>query len=220
MMEPSRADRLATVITAACALVATAWLIFGPQQLPRERAEDTAIGLSSAEWAEVVAGGNRMGPANRDADLVIFVDYQCPWCRVLEERMDLLRKTRFADLAVIYRHFPIEQLHPHARDASLAIECAAQQERFVPFHRALFAAQDSIGHITWGTFATRAGVRNLERFDACIANPETRVRTERDEALARDLGLRGTPAILASGKRYRGTPDTAKLAEIIAEGRR
>lgn len=168
------------------------------------------------EWRSFAASGQRIGPADAPVTIVEFSDFQCPFCAVAAETLRDLRE-RFGDsIAIVYRHFPLTEIHPHATAAAIASECAAEQGRFEAFHDALFASQDSIGRVDWTWFASRAGLAQAEAFENCIAEERTAPVVARDEAAGRTLGVAGTPTLLVNDRRLLGRADGALLDSLVS----
>lgn len=167
-----------------------------------------------AEWLELLRAGVRQGPASAPLQVVYFSDFECPACRTLHARLDSLSGRHPGSVAVTVLHFPIESLHPHARAAAVAAECAGDQARFTEFARLLFAAQERIGITAWDAFAWEAGVPDLETFRRCTAGPEAPARVRRHEALAGRLGVTGTPTVIVNALMFDIPPSTAQLDSI------
>lgn len=167
-----------------------------------------------AEWLELVGAGVPQGPARAPLQVVYFSDFECPACRTLHARLDSLSARHRGMVAVTMLHFPIESLHPHARAAAVAAECAGDQARFAEFARLLFRAQERIGTTAWDALARKAGVPNLEVFRRCTAGAEAPERVRRHEALGRRLGVSGTPTVIVNGLMFDIPPSTAQLDSI------
>lgn len=204
---------IATALTVACAVTATSILVWKEFVRPSPR-ESVARFTSQPDWRSYAATGRRLGSPTADIVLVEFADFQCPACKVLEERLRDVRE-RFGDrVAVVYRHFPLP-IHQHAHSAAVASECAGQQGRFDAFHQALFTRPDSIGVQSWEDIAARAGVPDTRQFERCRADSAAVRVVQADVADAHKLGLRGTPTVLVNGVRFTGTIPQATLDSVI-----
>lgn len=192
----------ALVVLTLCAVVTTALVVrrefFPAAQAQAPRPEKVP------EWRSFAREGHRMGPVEAPVTIVVFSDFQCPFCAVLMSRLDEVRRAHPGDLAIVYRHFPLAS-HPHALSAARASDCAAEQDRFAAFHDALFAAQDSIGVVPWTRFATVAGVPDQARFQSCVKGTGALATVERDAAAARRLRVTGTPTLLINDVRLQGS---------------
>ena len=84
------------------------------------------------------------GPATALVTLVEYGDYECPYCRAAVAIVDELQRVLPDELRFVFRHFPLENLHPHARHAAEAAEAAGAQGRFFEMHAALFEHQTAL----------------------------------------------------------------------------
>lgn len=211
----------ATGLLVVCALVVTAAVV--RRELfpsPAAAAQGDTAPRPVERWAEIAAAGQRMGPASAPVLIVEFSDFQCPFCATFSGTLRSLRAKYPDRVAVLYRHAPIDQLHPHARKAALAAECAGEQGRFEPYHDRLFAQQDSIGVKPWARFAADAGVADTAAFDQCVRDGRLMPNVERDADLAQRTGIRLTPSIVIDGTLIPGALSEAELERwITGEGR-
>lgn len=134
--------------------------------------------------------------------------------RAPESRVKELRSRFPEDLAVVYRHYPLDR-HRHARSAAYAVECAAAQGKLLEMTDLLFALQDSVGLIGWTDLAKRAGIADSSAHVACMRNETTIQRVVMDEALGRQLGVRGTPTVLVNQWRVREPPTLTLLVALV-----
>lgn len=210
-MKGERLLNAALFVLTVCALVTTGLVVrrefFGPRAV-------SATPVHIPSWRSFARHGHRMGPADAPVTIVVFSDFQCPYCGMLMERLRAVRSAHPAEVAVVYRHFPV-QGHAHAADAAKASECAADQGRFEPFHDALFAARDSIGRVPWERFAASAGVPDLSAFQRCASAPGPVAALERDTLAARKLYVSGTPTMLINGLRMVGAPPLDSLEAYV-----
>lgn len=205
---------VAVVVLSVCAVLLTGtlvWREFGPKS-----SLDQAERISTiTEWRKFSGRGVAAGPADAPVTIVEFSDFQCPFCRAIQADLDSLRLTHGDAIRFIYRHFPIEGLHPWARKAALASECAHAQGTFRSMHDVLFDKQDSIGLKSWQSFAVDAGVSDLDRFERCLVGDEHRAAIERDVAAAHELGIRSTPTLLVNENLIRGRIPLRQLRQIV-----
>ncbi len=140
-----------------------------------------------------------------DAPLVLveYGDFECPYCGraapVVEELV-----ARFGDeLAVVFRHLPLVDVHEHAEMAAEAAEAAAAQGRFWEMHDALFAAQGNLDASALVERATHLGL-DVDRFVADLDDRRHSLRVARDVSSAADSGAAGTPTFFINGRRHTG----------------
>ena len=97
-------------------------------------------------------------------------------------------------LQLVFKHLPLEALHPDAPLAAQVAECARQQNHFRPVHDAFFAAPRGNGNADFLAIARRQKLES-KRLDACLGG-DVAARVEADIAEARGFGVAGTPAFL------------------------
>lgn len=204
---------VAAGILAVCALVVTGLLV-KRELFPSVTTAAPAI-QTIADWSEYAAAGQRMGPAQAPVTMIEFSDFQCPFCRMLAMRIDSLQHLYPGQIAVVYRHFPMADIHPHAVGAALASECAGQQHRFEQYYRLLFSKQDSIGRVDWIHFAVEAQVPDTVTFAQCVRDSVTVTRVREDMAAGSALGVTGTPGLLINDQFIPGAPQMDRLNSMV-----
>ena len=218
-MKPRLAD-LATGLMVCCALLMTVAVVHREFFAAPATAQADTRPRPVDNWEQLTAAGRRMGPADAPVQIVEFSDFQCPFCATFAATLKKAR-ARYPDrISVLYRHYPIQQIHPHARTAGLAAECAGEQGRFEAYHDALFAAQDSIGTRAWERFAAEAAIPDLDAFTRCVREERLLANVDRDAALAEESGIRLTPTIVVNGTLIPGALSEAELEEWITGRRR
>lgn len=208
-----RALNVALLVLTACALVVTGLVVRREVVDPPARAH-AARPVEVVSWREYGREGHRMGPPTARVTVVVFSDFQCPYCGALMRSLHEVRAAFPDEVAVVYRHYPLPN-HPHALGAARASDCAATQGRFIEYHDALFAAQDSIGLVEWSRFAVSAGIQDLEAFQACAADTARSARIVRDVSAGGRLRVTGTPTLLINGLRFQGAMPAETLAAHV-----
>jgi protein-disulfide isomerase len=159
-----------------------------------------------------------LGPANAPVTLVEFSDFECPVCRNLHDALRGLLPN-YPQVRVVFKDYPIEQIHPWARTAALAGRCAYQQDpkAFWKMYDLIYDGQETISaENAWGKmtdFAGQSGL-NAEVFHACVASPEAgaAVNASRDNGI--QLEVNSTPTIFVNGRRIVGA-DPHTLEQYI-----
>lgn len=210
-MSRERLLDIAVATLVLCALVTTTLVV----------RREFFVGMASAavpsrikEWRDYSRDGHRMGPADAPVSVIVFSDFQCPYCAALMEGLRTLRSEHPREVAVIYRHFPLAS-HKAAVAAVRASECAAAQGRFEAYHDALFAGRDSIGHLPWESFAREAGITDLPRFRECAAETGPLPALARDTVAGKRLEVTGTPTLLINETRLQGLPPMDTLRSYV-----
>jgi protein-disulfide isomerase len=212
-------DALQTGFLLLLAVAAVGTLVVQANRMrgPNQNASNVADSPTRvAEWLELRYAGPRTGPATAPLQIVYFSDFECPACKTMHRRLDSLSQRYAGNVAVTMLHFPIESLHPHARAAAVAAECAATQSRFAEYSQVLFGAQERIGITPWEDFAREAGVPDLPAFQICLRGPEVHARVRRHESMGARLGITGTPTVVVNGLMFSYPPSTAQLDSIAA----
>ncbi|HKW00376.1 MAG TPA: DsbA family protein [Vicinamibacterales bacterium] len=169
-----------------------------------------------SEWRSFIRSGALEGAPNARVTLVVFADYQCPFCRDLESKIAKVRASRGSSIAYEYRNFPLAG-HPFARAAAIAAECARRQGRFQAFHDSLFAQQDSLGKKPWSKFAEQANVSDLTTFNNCVGDSATAAIVDDDLKAGEKLGVNGTPTFLVNDRLFPGTVPSDELDQLVAK---
>ncbi|MGC1482357.1 MAG: thioredoxin domain-containing protein [Candidatus Acidiferrum sp.] len=159
-----------------------------------------------------------LGPANAPVTVVEFSDFECPVCRSLH---DVLRGLlpNYPQVRVIFKDFPLDQIHPWARTAALAGRCAYQQDpnAFWRMYDLIYDNQDVISaENAWGQmtdFAGKSGI-NADVLKACMASPEAGAAIDASRANGVLLEVSSTPTIFVNGRRLVGA-DAHLLEQYI-----
>jgi protein-disulfide isomerase len=162
--------------------------------------------LSSAPLPAVGPTDHVRGPAHAPL-VVVYGDYECPFCAALELRL------RALPLRVAFRHFPVRGSHPRAYPAACAAEAAARQGAFWEMHDALFADQGRLEDPHLWARAERLGL-DVARFDADRRDPLIASRILADFRGGVRAGVPTTPTLFHDGVLYAGRPDEAALARL------
>jgi protein-disulfide isomerase len=159
-----------------------------------------------------------LGDPNAAVTLVEFSDFECPVCRSLH---DVLRGllANYPQVRVVFKDFPLEQLHPWARTAALAGHCAYQQDpaAFWKVYDAIYDNQEIISAenawVKMGDYAGQAGL-NGDTFKACMASAEAIAAVDASRANGQQLQVNSTPTIFVNGRRVVGA-DARTLEQYI-----
>ena len=156
------------------------------------------------------------GAVDGRVTLVEYGDFQCPYCGDAYPVVRDLAE-RFGDsLRFVFRHMPLDDLHPRAHAAALAAEAAAVQGRFWEMHDRLFAHQDRLGREDLVAHAEAVGC-DPDRFVTDLDDDELLDRVRRDIASAEASGVRGTPTFFVGETRHRGPFDAESLISALED---
>ena len=145
--------------------------------------------------------------------LVVYGDYECPYtAAAMRDIGDMLDSG--AGFELVFRHFPLRSIHPHAQAAAEAAEAAHRQGRFWEMHALLFLSQRFLEDADLQRYSERLGL-NMARFEADLLDPAIASRIERDVESGTLSGVEGTPSLFIDGIRYRGPRDPASLGRAL-----
>ena len=146
--------------------------------------------------------------------LVVYGDFECPYTAATMQSIGALLESGAA-LELVFRHFPLRSIHPHAGAAAATSEAAARQQRFWEMHDVLFRNQRHLESADLRRYAERLGL-DLARFESDLVDPAVAARIDRDVESGERSGVDGTPSLFIDGIRYRGPRDRAGLAEALS----
>jgi Na+/H+ antiporter NhaA len=160
------------------------------------------------------------GDPNAPLTLVEYGDYECPFCSRATGAIDEVRAHFGDDLRYVWRHLPLERVHPRAFDAARAAEAAGLQGKYFEMGIQLFEHQDDLEWSDIYRYANSIGV-DLERFDEDVRVHPTKVlhRVQDDAQDAELMDLNSTPTFFVNGKRHKGPWDSASLIRALETGR-
>ena len=147
--------------------------------------------------------------------LVEYGDFECPYCGNAYPEIRELRRRLGDRLTFEFRHFPIEERHPHALLAAEAAEAARAQGRFDDMHDLLFENQRALEHDDLIGYAKQLGL-DVERFEQELNDHVHAEKIHADRARGEAEGVSGTPAFFIDGKRYDGFYDAETLADALS----
>lgn len=155
------------------------------------------------------------GPRDAPVTLVEYGDYECPFTRAAAEVVDAVRARLGRQLRVVFRHFPLPEIHPLAQGAAEAAESGAAQNVFWPLHAALLRGPVALEPDDLVEHARRSGVADLDRFRRELADHRHAAAVEEDVEGGRRGGVRATPTFFVSGARYEGPLDDRALGDAL-----
>jgi predicted DsbA family dithiol-disulfide isomerase len=135
--------------------------------------------------------------------LVEFSDFECPYCAGFTETLQRIKREYEGRIRLVFRQFPLTQIHPNAMKAAEASLCAAEQEQFWPFHDVLFADQQGLGVSQLKEKARQVGMDG-QTFDSCLDSGRHTEAVEADLQAGARLGVSGTPALFVNGRPAEG----------------
>ncbi|MFL5820955.1 MAG: Na+/H+ antiporter NhaA [Solirubrobacteraceae bacterium] len=157
---------------------------------------------------------------SHDAPVTVleYGDYQCPYCGRAEVVIRELLASFGDDLRYVWRHLPLNDVHPHTQMAAEGAEAAAAQDAFWPMHDKLLDHQDELMASDLRRYAQELGL-DVERFWEELRRREHAPRVAEDVSTADASGVAGTPTFFINGRRHQGAYDIDTLTQSVRRAR-
>jgi protein-disulfide isomerase len=152
------------------------------------------------------------GPREAVVTIVEYGDFECPYCGRAEPVIRELL-TDFGDIRYVWRHLPLNDVHPRAKLAAEASEAAAAQGRFWEMHDVLLENQDALRPSDLIGYAEQLEL-DVEAFTDDVSTHRRAARVARDVDSADLSGVSGTPTFFVNGKRHYGPYDIETLSKV------
>jgi protein-disulfide isomerase len=153
------------------------------------------------------------GPNTAKVTVVIFSDFQCPFCSRVEGTLKELEADYGKDIRFVWKNNPLP-FHPQAMPAALAAMAAGEQGKFWEYHDKLFANQQNLNEQAYEQYAKELGL-NEGKWKAAFSSKKYEAGIKEDMALAEKLGARGTPSFFINGKPLRGAQPKESFKAVI-----
>jgi Na+/H+ antiporter NhaA len=215
--EPARQDQARVGVLLASAIAfALGWAIF---RITDRFSPPEPVGLKLIRPVDPDRDHIR-GDPQAPLTLVEYGDYECPFCSRATGGIEEVAEHFGAQLRYVWRHLPLERVHPRAFDAARAAEAAGLQGKYFEMGKMLFAHQDDLEWSDIYRYANALGL-DLERFDQDVRVHPTKVlhRVQDDAQDAELMDLNSTPTFFVNGKRHKGPWDSASLIRALEAGR-
>jgi Na+/H+ antiporter NhaA len=208
------------ILSAALGAALLTWLLFRATALLPKRLRLRAL-LGTAEpladlYIDVDPERDHFrGPIQAPVTVVEYGDFECPYCGQAEPVVrELIRE--FGDVRYVWRHLPLNDVHPRAQLAAEAAEAAADQGAFWEMHDLLLDNQDALRPDDLMGYAEQLGLDG-ERFTDDLRAHSGAIRVAEDVDSADLSGVSGTPTFFINGRRHHGAYDVATLSAAVRE---
>lgn len=187
---------------------------YGSEQQQKElKAQAEAIKQLRRNTKAMIGDSPVLGATNQQIVMVEFSDFQCPYCATANQNVKQFMAKHKDKVTLVYKHFPLTQIHPEALPAASAAWAANRQGKFWEYHDALFANQAKLSESFYLETATKLKL-DLNKFNADRKlAPESIVK---DFKLGRQLGVEGTPTFFMNGEVISGAATLADLEKALA----
>jgi Na+/H+ antiporter NhaA len=210
------------VLTAAVVAGLLTWLVFQiTRRLPSPLRTSALLGQSPAivDLADPVEAGRDhiRGPGDAHVTLVEYGDFECPYCGQAEPVIRELLSD-FGDLRYVWRHLPLNDVHPRAQLAAEASEAAGAQGAFWPMHDLLLEHQYELNPKDLVEYAQQLRL-DVKSFTDDLKTSRWSERVAADIESADVSGVAGTPSFFVNGQRQVGAYDIATLSRAVRTAR-
>jgi protein-disulfide isomerase len=213
--------KLGVVTAALCASLAT-WIVFRvtallPKHLRVRALHGSTQSIIDLSLAVDPERDHIRGSQDAPVTLVEYGDFECPYCGQAEPVVrELLRD--FGDLRYVWRHLPLNDVHPRAQLAAEAAEAASKQGAFWPMHDLLLAHQDAFNPSDVIAYAEQLGLDG-DRFSSDLDDQTGAAHIAEDTESADLSGVSGTPTFFVNGRRHYGPYDIEALTTAVRTAR-
>jgi protein-disulfide isomerase len=175
--------------------------------------------VSAAAPAAAPATAYDDADAAAQVDVVLYSDFQCPYCAQFASPFRELQANGIAGMKtnVQFKHFPLS-IHANAQIAHRAALAARAQGKFWEMHDLLFANQQRVARDDLLGYAKKLGL-DLARFEKDLDSEQAQQAIASDMAEGNAIGVTGTPSYTIGGKLYSGTRPYAQLKELVTGDR-
>lgn len=189
-----------TILGTIILIVGVAYFFSGPVTPATE--------MAAVEPAQVTEGARHsFGPEEAQVTVVEFSDFQCPACKAAEPMIQQLKNNYSDSVKFVYRHFPLDSIHPNARLAAQASEVASDQGKFWEYHKILFDKQGEWSDVAdkqqvlnlFGEYAAQLQIDKADFLEK-IETQEVVERVAKDADLGSALRVSSTPTFYVNGK--------------------
>ncbi|PLX22040.1 hypothetical protein C0584_00745 [Candidatus Parcubacteria bacterium] len=180
-----------------------------------DRAGDGLISVERIDLHEErVAGVWVRGNTEALVSITEYSDIQCPYCAKHHETLKQVMEEYPNQVKWEYKHFPLDSLHPYARKAAEAAECAGEQEDFWHYIDTLYANQKSLNADIFEKVAIKIGL-NVDQFNACIDSGRYSEKVAADLSEGQERGVRGTPGNFVNGEELKGAVPFSQMKAAV-----
>ncbi|GGU09929.1 Na+/H+ antiporter NhaA [Actinomadura citrea] len=214
--------KIGVLSAALCATVVTWVVVRATALLPPRRRLRALLGTAESiiDLAAPVEPDRDhvRGPEKAPVTVVEYGDFECPYCGRAESVVRELLAD-YGDVRYVWRHLPLNDIHPQAQLAAEAAEAAAAQGRFWEMHDLLLDRQDALRPRDLVRYAGDIGL-DVDRFRADLRRHTGAGRIAEDVDSADLSGVSGTPTFFVNGRRHVGAYDIATLSAAVRGARK
>jgi protein-disulfide isomerase len=169
---------------------------------PQAGAEPSSPEQDTKVWKVEPGDGPSRGPKNAPVTLVVFSDFQCPFCKRVEPSITQIEKEYPNKIRVVWKNMPLA-MHQNAKPAAAASLAAGEQGKFWEMHDKLFENQTALDRPSLDKYAQELGL-DVARFRAALDTNKFGPKIDADMKEAAAVDVNGTPATFVNGRKIPG----------------
>lgn len=173
-----------------------------PAPVPAAQGNNAPAPAATITFRDITDEDHIRGAENAKVTMLEYSDIECPFCKRFHPTVQRILQEYPNDVRLVYRHFPLESIHPNARLASIAVECADDQGKFWELLDYLFENTTTGADLVEAKLiehARAAGVPNAATFTSCLSAKTHDQKVTADLTDAGTAGGRGTPYTILVG---------------------
>jgi Na+/H+ antiporter NhaA len=215
---PDLAEAKLGILTSAIAATGLTWIVFRlVHRLPIRKKLRALLGTAETITDLVVpvdpSRDHIRGPEQALATVVEYGDFECPYCGQAEPAVRELFRD-FGDIQYVWRHLPLNDVHPHAQLAAEAAEAADRQGAFWEMRDLLFDHQGALNVRDLIGYAASLGL-DTGKFGSDLRKHVGAAHVSEDIESADLSGVSGTPTFFVNGMRHYGAYDIETLSKAV-----
>ena len=165
-----------------------------------------------------------LGSPDAKVLMIEFGDYQCPSCRMFWKDVEPRLKKDYIDtgkLKLVFRDFPLTQIHPEAMLAAMAVDCAGEQNKYWEYHDKVFREQYNKGDdiIRFKAVDLKKWAKDTKldpaKFDQCLDSQKYQNEVMKDRMDGEAAGVQGTPTFFINGRVMGGAQQYPEYKKLI-----
>ncbi len=166
-------------------------------------------------WEKIIRPENAtLGPEDAKVTIIEFSDFDCPFCKRFFEGSRKQLIDEYGDqIRFVFKNLPLERIHPNAKGAAIAAQCANRQGKFWEYYASLFDNQRNLTETKLLEIGDELGLGG--DFKTCLTNQETKAEVEQDMKDAMGNSLRGTPSFVVNGTILPGAVPFERFQAVI-----
>ena len=168
------------------------------------------------QTVDLAASDPTLGSTSAPVTLVEFSDFQCPFCQRVAPTLKQIKQKYGDKVRIVWKDFPLTQIHPQAFKASEAAHCAGEQGKYWEYHDQLFANQQALQPTDLKRYATDLSLE-ATKFNECLDSSKYGERVRDGVAQGTGLGVNSTPTIYINGRVLAGAQPYEAFVAVIDE---